>query len=62
SLSFISVITFNRWDIVIRLLVNTPDEIRVEGSANGEVHFGYPGPAMWTSVTLEPFVLTIIEQ
>jgi hypothetical protein len=62
SLSFISVITFNRWDIAIRLLVDAPDEIRVEGSASGEVHFGYPGPAMWSSGALEPFVLTTVEQ
>ncbi|MDX2077032.1 MAG: hypothetical protein SFZ02_11410 [bacterium] len=61
SLSFVSAMTLNSWNVVMTFMVNEPDEIRVTGSASGEVHFGYPGPAMWSTGALEPFVLTTSE-
>jgi len=61
SLSFISIETVNNWEVVITLMANSPDALSMTGSASGEVHFGYPGPAMWTSATLEPFPIYISE-
>ncbi len=61
SLSFVSIETVNTWEVIITLVANSPDALNVTGSASGEVHFGYPGPAMWTSATLEPFPMYISE-
>lgn len=61
SISFLSAGRVNSWEVIITLVANSPDTLTVTGSASGEVHFGYPGPAMWTSATLESFQMTISE-
>ncbi|MCU0479944.1 MAG: hypothetical protein MUE54_01875 [Anaerolineae bacterium] len=61
AITILSAVTRNSWEVVITLVANSADALSVTGSASGEVHFGYPGPAMWTSATLDPFEIVISE-
>lgn len=61
AITILSAVTRNSWEVVITLVANSPDELTVIGNASGEVHFGYPGPAMWTSARLDPFEIVISE-
>jgi hypothetical protein len=59
ALTLYEVQTVNNWEVILTFIVRESDEIDVIGRANGEVHYGYPGPATWTSVSFEPFALII---
>lgn len=60
SLTLYEVQTVNDWEVILTFIVRGPDEVYVTGGASGEVHYGYPGPATWTSVSFEPFTLIIM--
>ena len=61
SLTLLSMTTYNQWEAVFTFVANKPDVIQISLYASGEVHFGYPGPATWTTTPYEVFRITIQE-